>query len=112
MLVQTLLMDTDEDKLTVTLVDPRGNLNLSQVKNGSATFLPFSQKIGGNNRKASNNNNTEGAQCLTPKHTKYVYRRVELGSLINKEIMQNEIDLDMELDRVVNESRDENPYRN
>ena len=27
-LVQTLLMDTDEDELNITLVDTKGNLNL------------------------------------------------------------------------------------
>ena len=27
-LIQTSLMDTDEDKLTITLTDTRGNLNL------------------------------------------------------------------------------------
>ena len=46
-----------------------------------------------------------------PKQTKYVYKKVELGSLINKEIMKNEIDLNVELDRVDNESGDENPYK-
>ena len=73
--------------------------------------MPFSQKIGGNNGKASNNNNTEGAQCLMPKQTKYVYKKVELGSVINKVTMRSEIDLDAELDRVDDESRDENPYK-
>ena len=33
-----------------------------------------------------------------PKHTKYIYRKVELGSLINKETLKEEIDLDMELE--------------
>ena len=27
-LMQSLLMDTDEDELTITLIDNRGNLNL------------------------------------------------------------------------------------
>ena len=43
--------------------------------------------------------------------TKCIYKKVELGSLINKETMKDEIDLDTELDRVDNESRDENPYK-
>ena len=45
-----------------------------------------------------------------PKQTKYVYKKVELGSLINKETMKNEIDLDAELDRVDDESGDKNLY--
>ena len=80
-------------------------------KNGPAAFLPFSRKIGGNDGKARNNNNTGGAQCLMPKQTKYMYKKGELGSLINKETMKNEIDLDVELDRVGDESGDENPYK-
>ena len=37
-------------------------------------------------------------------------KKVELGSLINKETMRDEIDLDVELDRVDDDSRDENLY--
>ena len=39
------------------------------------------------------------------------YKKVELGGLINKNTMKEEIDLDVELDRVDNNSGDENPYR-
>ena len=46
-----------------------------------------------------------------PKQTKYIYKKVELGSLINKETIKEEIDLDMELDREDNDSRDENPFK-
>ena len=42
---------------------------------------------------------------------KICIRKVELGSLINKKTMKNEIDLDVELDRVDDESGDENPYK-
>ena len=46
-----------------------------------------------------------------PKQTKYVYKKGELGSLINKETIKEEIDLDVELDRIDDDSRDENPYK-
>ena len=46
-----------------------------------------------------------------PKQTKYVYKKVELGILINKETMKSEIHLDAELDRVDNESGDKIPYK-
>ena len=46
-----------------------------------------------------------------PKQTKYIYKKVELGSLINKDTLKEEIDLDVELDRVDNDSRDENPFK-
>ena len=74
--------------------------------------MPFSQKIGGNDRKARNNNNTGGAQCVMPKQTKYVYKKMELGSLINMEAMKNEIRFrHAELDRVDDESGDKNLYK-
>ena len=65
-------------------------------ENGSATFLPFSQRIGGNVRKIRNVSKiTQNVKCLTPKQTKYVYKKVELGSLINKETIKEETDLDV-----------------
>ena len=45
------------------------------------------------------------------KHADYIYRKVELGSLSNKNIMKEEIDQDVELDKMNNTSGDENPYR-
>ena len=74
--------------------------------------MPFSQRIGGNDRSVRNINNTvRNADCLMPKQTKYIYRKVELGSLINKEVIKEEIDSDAELDRIDNNSGDKNPYR-
>ena len=40
-----------------------------------------------------------------------MYKKVELGSLINRETKKKELDLDVELDRVDDDSRDENPYK-
>ena len=54
---------------------------------------------------------TRSVECLMPKQTKYIYKKVELGSLINKEAIKEEIDLDTELHRVDDDSRDENPYK-
>ena len=49
--------------------------------------------------------------CLTSKQTKYIYKKVELGSLINKDRIKEEIDSDVELDKIDNNSGDENPYK-
>ena len=46
-----------------------------------------------------------------PKQIKYIYEKVELGSLIDKETIKEEIDLDTEFDRVDDDSRDENLYK-
>ena len=48
---------------------------------------------------------------LIPKQTKYIYKKVELCSLINKETLKEEIELDTGLDRVDDDSRDKNLYK-
>ena len=74
--------------------------------------MPFSQRIGGNVRKVGNINNiTQNVESLKPKQIKYIYKKVELGSLINKETIKEEIDLDVALDRGDDDSRDGNPYK-
>ena len=46
-----------------------------------------------------------------PKQMEYIYKKVELGSLINKDTIKEEIDSDAELDKIDDNSGDENPYR-
>ena len=41
----------------------------------------------------------------------FIYKKVELGSLINKNTIKEELDADIELDRMDDNSRHENPYR-
>ena len=73
--------------------------------------MPFSQEIGGNDIRIGNiDSSTRSVECLMPKQTKYINKKVELGILINKETLKEEIDLDVKLDRVDDDSRDENPY--
>ena len=48
---------------------------------------------------------------LTAKQANYIYRKVESGNLINKNTMRQEIDQDIELDKMDNTSGDENLYR-
>ena len=69
-------------------------------------LLPFSQNSGGNSK-----NNFRHRDCLTPQQTNFIYKNVELGSLINKNIIKEELDEDAELDRMDNNSGNENPYK-
>ena len=46
-----------------------------------------------------------------PKQTEYIYQKVELGSSINKDTIKEEIDPDIELDRMDDNSGEKNPYR-
>ena len=74
--------------------------------------MPLSQKLGGNSKKAEvSRNDSIGKSCLTSKQTEYIYKEVELGILINKNTMKWEIDQDVELDRIDDNSGDENPCR-
>ena len=43
--------------------------------------------------------------------TNFAYKKVELGSLINKNTIKEELDADIELERMDDNSRDENPYK-
>ena len=48
---------------------------------------------------------------MTPQQTDFIYKKVELGSLINKNTIKEELDADIELDRMDDNSGDENPYK-
>ena len=48
---------------------------------------------------------------MTPQQTDFIYKKVELGSLINKNTIKEELDAYIELDRMDDNSGDENPYR-
>ena len=66
-MLQTPLIDTDEDELTITPVETR-KFKLIRGKDDSSAFLHFFQKLGENNIKVGNNrNNSTGRDCLTSK---------------------------------------------
>ena len=48
---------------------------------------------------------------MTPRQTNFIYKKVELGSLINKNTVKEELDTHTELDRMDDNNREENPYR-
>ena len=74
--------------------------------------MPLGPNLGGNNKgREINKSNNIIKEYLTMKPADYIYRKVELGSLINKNTMKEEIDQDVELDKMHNTSGDKNPYR-
>ena len=74
--------------------------------------MPLGPKLGRNSKKNEvNKYDSIGRNCLTSRQADYIYKKVELGSLINKNTMKEEIDLDVELDRMDDNSGDENLYR-
>ena len=48
---------------------------------------------------------------MTPQQTDFIYKKVELGSLINKNTIKEELDANIELDKMDDNGGDENPYR-
>ena len=73
-------------------------------------IFAFRSEVGGNSKKNEvNKNDTRGNDCLTLRQADYIYKKVELGSLINKSTMKEEIDPDVELDRMDDNSGDKNP---
>ena len=73
--------------------------------------MPLGPNLCGNYKgKEINKSDNVGKEYLTTKQADYIYRKVEIGSLINKNTMKEEIDQDVELDKMDNIS-DENPYR-
>ena len=48
---------------------------------------------------------------MTPQQTNFIYKKIELGSLINKSTIKEELDADLELDRIDNNNGDKNPYK-
>ena len=74
--------------------------------------MPFCKKLGGNDKKEGNiRNKSRDRNCLTLKQTECIYKKEELGSLINKDTIKEEIDSDAESDKIDDNSGDENPYR-
>ena len=64
--LQTSLMDTDDDKITITDREYR-QFKLIKGRSASATFLSISQNSGGNNK-----NNFRQRDCLTPQQTNFI----------------------------------------
>ena len=48
---------------------------------------------------------------MTPQQTNFVYKKGKLVSLINRNMIKEELDADIELERMDVNSRDENPYK-
>ena len=76
-------------------------------RNGTTTFLPLECRIGGQGR---NNHPTVG-QFLTREQTRYIYRKVETGEIINTNMIAQEIEQEKQLNRIDDTSRETNPYK-
>ena len=76
-------------------------------RDGTTAFLPLDSRIGGQGR---DNHPTVG-QFLTREQTRYIYRKVETGEIINTDMIEQEIEQEKQLNKIDDTSRETNPYK-
>ena len=76
-------------------------------RNGTTTFLPLDSKIGG---QGECNHHTVG-QFLTREQTRYIYKKIETGKIINADTIEQEIEHERQLDKMDDTSGETNPYK-
>ena len=76
-------------------------------RDDTTTFLPLDSEIGGQSRDSC----PTVRQHLTRDQTKYIYKKVENGEMINTDTIQQEIEQEKQLGRIDDTSRETNPYK-
>ena len=84
-----------------------GHLKLIKGQNDSTGVLPLSTNINGQ----TNTGRPKDNQYLTEEQARHVYKKVESGSIINADILQQEMEQERDLSRIDDTSRDLNPYK-
>ena len=74
-------------------------------RDDATTFLPLDSRTGGQSR----DNHPTIQQYLTRDQTKYVYKKVEMGEMINADTIHQEIEQEKQLNRMDDESGEINP---
>ena len=76
-------------------------------RDNTTTFLPLDFRIGGQSRDSCP---TVG-QYLTRDQTRYMYKKVETGEMINTDTIQQEKEQEKQLNRIDDKNGEINPYR-
>ena len=76
-------------------------------RDGTTAFLPLDSRIGGQGR---NNHPTVG-QFLTREQTRYIYRKVETGEIINTDMIKQEIEQEKQWNKIDDTNGETNPYK-
>ena len=76
-------------------------------RDGTTTFLPLDSRIGGQGRDDS----LTVGQFLTRKQTRYIYKKVETGDIINTDMIEQEIEQERQLSMIDDTNRETNPYQ-
>ena len=75
-------------------------------RDDTTTFLPLDSRIGGQNKES-----LKVGQYLTRDQTRYIYKKVETGEMINMDTIQQEIEQEKQLSRIDDMNGEINPYR-
>ena len=83
------------------------SFKLMNGRDDTTTFLPLDFRIGG---QSGDSSPTVG-QYLTRDQTRYIYKKVETGEMINMDMIQQEIEQEKQLSRIDDRNGEINPYR-
>ena len=72
-------------------------------ENGLITFLTLNTKIGGQAMKIKEKN-----KCLTEDQGRHIYKKVELGNIINVDVIK--LEMDQDIDRIDDTNGEINPH--
>ena len=76
-------------------------------RDGTTTFLPLDSRISGQ----GGNNKPSVGQFLTREQTKYIYRKVQTGEIINTETIEQEMEQEEQLSKIDDTNGETNPYQ-
>ena len=76
-------------------------------RDDATAFLPLDFKTGG----PSEDSHSTVGQYLTRDQTRHVYKKVETGESINADMIQQEVEQEKQLNKLDDDSGEENPYR-
>ena len=77
------------------------------VEDGTTAFLPLESRIGGQGRCI----HPSVGQLLTREQTRFIYKKIEIGEIINTDMIEHEIEQERQLDRMNDTSRETNLYQ-
>ena len=75
-------------------------------RDDAAAFLPLDSRIGGQSRDS---HPTVG-QYLTRDQTRHIYKKVEMGEIINVDTVKHDIEQEKQLSQMDDDSGEVNPY--
>ena len=76
-------------------------------RDGTTAFLPLDSRIGGQ----CGNDRPSVGQFLTMEQTRYIYKKVVIGEIINTETIEQEMEQEKQLSKIDDTNGETNPYQ-